>query len=53
MKDHDIRVNAICPGSHEFPGQFTEYFVGARCWTEDHTVGPLLYTLTELEGTGP
>ena len=55
MKDHGIRVNAICPGLATTNFQANspkEYFVGARCWTADHTVGPLLYTLTELGGTG-
>ena len=55
MKEHGIRVNAICPALAVTNFQAKspkEYFVGARCWTPDHMVGPLLYTLTELEGTG-
>ncbi len=55
MKDHGIRVNAICPALAVTNFQAKspkEYFAGAQCWTPDHTVGPLLYTLTELEGTG-
>ena len=41
------------PRGNQFPRPSPkEYFVDVRCLTEDHTVGPLLYTLTELEGTG-
>ncbi len=54
-KDKGIRVNALCPGlayTHFQRNSPRPYFVGQRCWNPDHTVGPLLYILTELEGSG-
>ena len=54
-KDKGIRVNALCPGlayTHFQRNSPRPYFVGQRCWNPNHTVGPLLYVLTELEGTG-
>ena len=54
-KEGGIRVNALCPGlayTHFQRNSPRPYFVGQRCWNPDHTVGPVLYVLTELEGTG-
>lgn len=54
-KEHNIRVNALCPGLAYTYFQRNSprgYFVGQQCWNPDHTVGPLLYILTEMEGTG-
>ncbi|MFQ5912001.1 MAG: SDR family NAD(P)-dependent oxidoreductase [Nitrospinota bacterium] len=55
MAKFGIRVNAICPGLAVTNFQAKtprEYLKGQRCWNPDHTVGPLLYVLTEMEGTG-
>jgi NAD(P)-dependent dehydrogenase (short-subunit alcohol dehydrogenase family) len=55
MQEHGIRVNAIRPSlaiTNFHAHSPKEYFAGARCWTPDHIVGPLLETLTEPEGTG-
>ncbi len=55
MEKHGIRVNALCPGLAVTNFQAKtpkEYLKGQRCWNPDHTVGPLLYILTEMEGTG-
>jgi NAD(P)-dependent dehydrogenase (short-subunit alcohol dehydrogenase family) len=55
MAKHDIRVNALCPGLAvtNFQAKSPKaYFKDQECWNPDHTVGPLLYVLTELEGTG-
>ncbi|MBI1724692.1 MAG: SDR family oxidoreductase [Candidatus Tectomicrobia bacterium] len=55
MEKYGIRVNALCPGlavTNFQTGTPAEYFKGQRCWKPDHTAGPLLYILTEMEGTG-
>ncbi len=52
---HGIRVNTLCPGladTHFQENTSPDYLKGRRCWKSNHTVNPLLYVLTELEGTG-
>jgi NAD(P)-dependent dehydrogenase (short-subunit alcohol dehydrogenase family) len=54
-KEHNIRVNALCPGlayTYFQRNSPRDYFVGQKCWNPDHTVGPLLYILTEMNETG-
>jgi NAD(P)-dependent dehydrogenase (short-subunit alcohol dehydrogenase family) len=55
MEKYGIRVNALCPElavTNFQTGTPLEFFKGKRCWNPDHTVGPLLYILSEMEGTG-
>ena len=55
MEKHGIRVNALCPSLADTDfqkGTPPEHLRGKRCWVPEHTVGPLLYILTEMEGTG-
>ena len=55
VEKHGIRVNTLCPGladTHFQESTPPDYLKGRRCWKPDHTVNPLLYVLTELEGTG-
>ena len=55
VEKHGIRVNTLCPGladTHFQENTPPDYLKGRRCWKPDHTVHPLLYVLTELEGTG-
>ncbi len=55
MEKHGIRVNAFCPTMADTNFQADtprEYFEQNICMTPDHVVEPLLYLLTEMEGTG-
>jgi len=55
MEKHGIRVNALCPSLADTnfqKGTPAEHLRGKRCWVPEHVVGPLLYILTEMEGTG-
>jgi NAD(P)-dependent dehydrogenase (short-subunit alcohol dehydrogenase family) len=55
VEKYGIRVNTLCPGladTHFQEHTPPDYLKGRTCWNPDHTVGPLLHILTELEGTG-
>ena len=55
MEKYGIRVNTLCPGladTHFQENTPPDYLKGRKCWKPDHTVGPLLHVLTEVEGTG-
>jgi len=55
VEKYGIRVNTLCPGladTHFQEKTPAGYLKGRTCWKPDHTVGPLLHVLTEVEGTG-
>lgn len=55
MEKHGVRVNAFCPTMADTNFQADtprEYFEQNICMRPEHVVEPLLYLLTEMEGSG-